>query len=215
MVEGILKEHDCIANFVLRPMAEYIYELSSNSIRDLAHMNEVPFEYLDSLSADDISALSEWLTEKVDSLGAKWKLDPNEKEEVEEEEEAMGDVDLLSVSEDGKDIIVNEKWLHHLNERILGDDGHPRKAKSDEDPHHVGLVLEWIYGSIVSTAEKARDSAKRNLGHKQPTPSQGWEFLRLALTDQARWEKKHRKTKDCLNEILQVRKKFSKVPHGA
>ncbi len=28
----------------------------------------------------------------------------------------------------------------------------------------MGLVLEWVYGTIVSTAEKARDGAKRSLG---------------------------------------------------
>lgn len=30
------------------------------------------------------------------------------------------------------------------------------QAKLGEDPHQGGLVLEWVYGSIVSTAEKAR-----------------------------------------------------------
>ena len=28
----------------------------------------------------------------------------------------------------------------------------------------MGLVLEWVYGTIVSTAEKSRDGAKRPLG---------------------------------------------------
>ena len=32
----------------------------------------------------------------------------------------------------------------------------------------MGLVLEWVYGTIVSTAEKARDSAKKPLGTLQP-----------------------------------------------
>lgn len=40
----------------------------------------------------------------------------------------------------------------------------PRKVKTSEDPHRLGLVLEWVYGTIVSTAEKARDGAKRALG---------------------------------------------------
>lgn len=40
----------------------------------------------------------------------------------------------------------------------------PRKVKPQEDPHRLGLVLEWVYGTIVSTAEKARDGAKRALG---------------------------------------------------
>ena len=37
-----------------------------------------------------------------------------------------------------------------------------------EDPHRLGLVLEWVYGTIVSTAEKARDGAKRSLGGSDP-----------------------------------------------
>lgn len=34
----------------------------------------------------------------------------------------------------------------------------------EEDPFSLGLVLEWVYGTIVSTAEKSRDGAKRPLG---------------------------------------------------
>jgi hypothetical protein len=30
------------------------------------------------------------------------------------------------------------------------------QVRAGEDPHHCGLVLEWVYGSIVSTAEKVR-----------------------------------------------------------
>lgn len=47
---------------------------------------------------------------------------------------------------------------------MLGEDGHPRKVHDGEDPNRMGLVLEWVYGTIVSTAEKARDGAKRPLG---------------------------------------------------
>ena len=53
-------------------------------------------------------------------------------------------------------------------ERLLGEDGNPRKTKENEDPFRMGLVLEWVYGTIVSTAEKARDSAKKPLGVLQP-----------------------------------------------
>ena len=38
------------------------------------------------------------------------------------------------------------------------------QVQDTEDPHRLGLVLEWVYGTIVSTAEKARDGAKRSLG---------------------------------------------------
>ena len=51
-----------------------------------------------------------------------------------------------------------------FQERVLGEDGQPRKMKEGEDPFHLGLVLEWVFGTIVSTAEKARDGAKRILG---------------------------------------------------
>jgi len=46
---------------------------------------------------------------------------------------------------------------------ISGGVQEPCKQDS-EDPFRMGLVLEWVYGTIVSTAEKARDSAKKSLG---------------------------------------------------
>ena len=60
--------------------------------------------------------------------------------------------------------LYSEKQFLFLQERLLGEDGHPRKVHEGEDPHRMGLVLEWVYGTIVSTAEKARDGAKRALG---------------------------------------------------
>jgi hypothetical protein len=78
----------------------------------------------------------------------------------EEEEETMGDVDLFTLSPDGEALTVNAKWLQHLQERLLGEDGHPVKVKPGEDPHSMGLVLEWVYGSIVSTAEKVGHSGR-------------------------------------------------------
>ena len=62
--------------------------------------------------------------------------------------------------------------LPPLQERLLGEDGHPRKVKAGEDPHQCGLVLEWVFGSIVSTAEKARDGAKRCLGSVPPSAAE-------------------------------------------
>ena len=44
------------------------------------------------------------------------------------------------------------------------------QVTKEEDPHLLGLVLEWVYGTIVSTAEKSRDGAKRALG-AAPLPS--------------------------------------------
>lgn len=47
---------------------------------------------------------------------------------VQEEEENMGDVDLWSLTPDGQSLTVNAKWLQHLQDRLLGEDSHPRKV---------------------------------------------------------------------------------------
>ncbi len=56
-------------------------------------------------------------------------------QEEEDEEENMGDVDLFALTPDGSSLTVNAKWLQHLQERLLGEDGHPRKVAPGEDPH--------------------------------------------------------------------------------
>lgn len=40
----------------------------------------------------------------------------------------MGDVDLWALTPDGPGLTVNSKWLQHLQDRLLGEDGHPRKV---------------------------------------------------------------------------------------
>lgn len=72
--------------------------------------------------------------------------------------------------------------------------------------NRVGLVLEWVYGSIVSTAEKARDGAKRPLGSWQPTIKQAKENLLAALKDQRDWEARACKAKELLKKMLDSRK---------
>jgi hypothetical protein len=52
----------------------------------------------------------------------------------------------------------------------------------------MGLVLEWVYGGILSTAEKSRDGAKRCLGMSPPTTQQAYDNLDRCLEDQAMWE---------------------------
>ena len=47
----------------------------------------------------------------------------------EEEENGIGDVDLFTLVEGAEALEVNAKWLQHLQERLLGEDGHPRKAR--------------------------------------------------------------------------------------
>lgn len=60
----------------------------------------------------------------------------------------MGDVDLWSLEgEPGKrTLTVNAKWLQHLQERLLGDDGHPRKVSSCPHHLHARLAQEFVLG---------------------------------------------------------------------
>lgn len=52
----------------------------------------------------------------------------------EDDGEPMGDVDLFALTQIDA-LTVNSKWLQHLEERLLGEDGHPRKSREVEDPH--------------------------------------------------------------------------------
>ncbi len=78
-------------------------------------------------------------------------------------------------------------------------------------PHSMGLVLEWVYGSIVSTAEKARDGAKRQLGGTPPSAVASHMALVQALEDQASWEARARSAKELLNQMLQSRKEAKEL----
>lgn len=51
----------------------------------------------------------------MDALSTRLKVDPKD-EEMDEEDENMGDVDLWSTQDDGDahKLAVNEKWLAHL-----------------------------------------------------------------------------------------------------
>ena len=84
-------------------------------------------------------------------------------------------------------VFVNAKWLRHLEQRQMGDSGRicrvtaaglePEEAASSGgseggapkaqapcvDCPSGGLVLDWVFGKIVNTAEKARSGAQTSL----------------------------------------------------
>jgi hypothetical protein len=49
-------------------------------------------------------------------------------------------------------------------------------------------VLEWVYGSIISTADKSRDCANGCLGMSPPTTQHAYDYLVACLESQAKWE---------------------------
>eukprot|EP01025_Chloroclados_australasicus_P065657 TRINITY_DN8944_c1_g1_i2.p1 TRINITY_DN8944_c1_g1~~TRINITY_DN8944_c1_g1_i2.p1 ORF type:complete len:1698 (-),score=169.93 TRINITY_DN8944_c1_g1_i2:1184-6277(-) len=199
MLSNISKEHELLNQSILMPIIDYITEVlpenkRRTTIRDLA------YEDLEQLKPEEIGNICEWLMEKVDGLTAKWKLDP-EVDEEEEEEEVMGDIDLFQLSDDNKYLTINAKWLDHLQDRTLSSDGNPRKSKSDEDPDHVGLLLEWIFGSIVSTAEKAREGAKRMLGNQIPDAMAAFRTLLTGLEEFKIWKNYANDRRELLQDL--------------
>ncbi|GAX74273.1 hypothetical protein CEUSTIGMA_g1722.t1 [Chlamydomonas eustigma] len=202
ILENMEKEHECLYQSMLQPVIAYVMEVLPEPSRDTARA-ELAYEDLQKLPPEDTAQIVEWLTEKVDALSTKLKADP--KEEEEEDDENMGDVDLWSLVNEGKTLTVNEKWLQHLQDRLLGDDGHPRKTKAGEDPFSNGLVLEWVYGSIVSTAEKARDGAKRSLGSYMPSVGEAYAMLLRGLEDQFIWDTRGKQAKELMSEMLKSR----------
>ena len=80
----------------------------------------------------------------------------------EEEENGIGDVDLFTLVDEGGGLEVNAKWLQHLQERLLGEDGHPRKvcllharAATGKLPLMLirasgGAALRWLRQNTIS-----------------------------------------------------------------
>lgn len=80
-------------------------------------------------------------------------------------------------------IVLNGKWLKWLEGHVLREeDGFPRKSRGvSEDPKECGVVLQWIYGSIVSTTTSQLAQARRALGGAAPTIEAAHERLLGAL----------------------------------
>jgi hypothetical protein len=128
------------------------------------------------MSAADAAAIYDHLTDKVTEFAAE-RVDP-----ASAGSEAMEDVDLFCC--EGEELVVNAKWLRHLEQRAMGDGGKICRCTADglegEEPASSrnpavplspavdcpagGLVLDWAYGKIVNTAEKARGGAQALLG---------------------------------------------------
>lgn len=99
----------------------------------------------------------------------------------EDEGEAMGDVDLFALTHDGSALTVNSKWLQHLEERLLGEDGHPRKAKPGEDPHRCASVL------LVRQCRWQQSMALEDLSRHQQGCWQGHAGARNRIACSAVW----------------------------
>lgn len=121
---------------------------------------EVHFDELNSLTPENVRTVFHWVHEKIDSFATPLKRPPGN---------ATGGstlwapdaADMFLLSEDGENICVSEQWKiflkHQACQPSQGDDA---TSKTGDD-----LLLQWIYGNLVSEREKARDGAKRALYH--------------------------------------------------
>lgn len=69
-------------------------------------------------------------------------------QQQEEEEEPIGDVDLFCLTEERAALQVHPKWLMHLQERQLGEDGQVRlgvagRARFGEEGASLGRPMHW------------------------------------------------------------------------
>ena len=205
MLDALQAEHEAIYNHCLFPITSFLCELLPEGKRKSTRTELYP-EDLEKILPDDVHRIYEFLQEKVDALSSKLKPDAKDLEAEDPDEEPIGDVDLFSLTPDGTALHVNEKWLSHLRSRVLGEDSQPRRAGEGEDPTSAGLVLEWVYGTIVSTAEKGRDAAHRALGAKPPSAEEAVEALVVALEDLVAWEKHARSSRELMSQMLISRK---------
>ncbi|GAB4814795.1 hypothetical protein N2152v2_001841 [Parachlorella kessleri] len=241
MMSALEKEHEFLYQLVLYPLTTYLAELLPEGARDssrtelffedleklppeeVARMCEWLTEKLDSFSSKlkpEAKELLETVGDRCGGTGGettrKWGLTCvlcllGLPQQDEDEEEPIGDVDLFCLTHERGALTVHPKWLTHLQERQLGEDGQPRKVKSGEDPHRMGLVLEWVYGTIVSTAEKARDGAKRALGSRIPQVEPAHEQLVTHLRDLAAWDARARAARELLAEMVASRKEATQM----
>ncbi|UPR04627.1 hypothetical protein HOP50_17g79710 [Chloropicon primus] len=239
MLGALQHEHELLYHAFLFPVTDFVCDKLEPDNR-ASSKEELFFEDLDSLTLEDVSKISEFLTEKIDGLSSRLKPGDGEEDgepqdgepsggkdgrgiqgenEDEDEEEGMGDVDLFQLEDAasseseagdkagaGAMLVVNPKWLNHLEERCLSEDGHPMKVSGAENEHKVGLVLDWVYGSIVSTAEKSRAAAGIQLGQQPVGIEELYNAFIQGLTEQYELEQKKKKAKWYLEEMVKSRK---------
>lgn len=209
MLSMLSREQDSLYHTCYVPISKFASACAAR-IDGRNRSDQELFNDLEILSYEDINRIYDFLLEKIETYTVK-QGDP------EEEEKEMGDIDLFAVSEDGKGLRVHPKWLQHLEERKLGDDGQPQRMEDEElkgmQGAALGLVLEWIYGSIICTAEKAREVARRPLAEDLPAPSADLGYMAVVQQHNMmnHWRNMISTAKGLLGKMLESRKHIGDV----
>lgn len=209
MLSMLSREQDSLYHTCYVPISKFASACAAR-IDGRNRSDQELFNDLEILSYEDINRIYDFLLEKIETYTVK-QGDP------EEEEKEMGDIDLFAVSEDGRGLRVHPKWLQHLEERKLGDDGQPQRMEDEElkgmQGAALGLVLEWIYGSIICTAEKAREVARRPLADDLPAPSADLGYMAVVQQHNMmnHWRNMISTAKGLLGKMLESRKQIGDV----
>lgn len=121
---------------------------------------EVHFDELNSLPPDHVRTVFLWVHEKIGSFATALKKPPGTSEEG-RKLWAPDAASIFILSEDGEQLTISEEWKDYLKEQSSQLDSGSSSMTADD------LLLQWVYGGVVSEREKAHDGAKRALYHGQ------------------------------------------------
>ena len=207
ILEDLRDEEQCLFDSCLLPVLRFVNDEIPAGERQ-STSKELAFADLELLSQDSLERCAEFLLDRVEGYAAELNKprDANDPDEIEEE------IDLFTYDQEAAEMNVHPKWLQHLERRQIGEDGQPCRVENDDDCR--GLVLDWVYGRIVCTMEKARASAKRTLGCEDlaSAAQQAYEGLVRALAEQQLYENEKKRARELMNSMLQMRKEVADLP---
>jgi hypothetical protein len=146
----------------------------------MAVHRDLQYDELNNMAPVDIQAVFFWILEKVDALSTGWRHIQSTPAGCDEDSSPAA-MDLFSICPDTGNIIVNPSWYQHLGKRTLGQ-GRTVMESTDGIPDQCGLLVEWVYGLVVSEGEKLRDNSRRTLSrNRRQDCTSVWGLLHAVL----------------------------------
>ncbi|XRB00231.1 protein LSM14 [Pycnococcus provasolii] len=201
-------EEQCLFDSCLLPVLRFVNDNIPDGVERQSTSTQIVYADLKLLSTNSLERCEEYLLDRVEGYAAELNKprDPNDPDDIEDE------IDLFTYDQEAAEINVHPKWLQWLERNQIGEDGQPCRVENSKDCR--GLVLDWVYGRIVRTMEKARASAKRTLGCESlaTAAQQAYEGLVGALAEQQGYENEKKRARELMNGMLQMRKNTAGLP---
>ena len=214
ILEHMRDEEQCLFDSCLLPVVRLVSDEIPDGERQSTQKSqkykytEIVYADLELLSTDSLERCAEFLLDRVEGYAAELNKprNPNDPDDIEEE------IGLFTYDQEAAEMNVHPKWLQHLERQQIGEDGQPCRVKNSKDCR--GLVLDWVYGRIVYTMEKARASANRTLGCESlaSAAQQAYEGLVRALEKLEQYEKERLHARRLIKNIMQMRSETAGIP---